>query len=511
MISTLLPVENHKTAVLPAPPAPVASAAPVSAVDGVARLKQWQRGCRVRLMVTDVTLIAVILSVAYLARWGPTSAALDAATEASFIAGLNYVTVSVLLGVGWVFALQVAGAYEPKILGGGSQEYSRVAAATVGLFGIATILAVMLGATPSRLFLGIASLAGFLLLPFGRWCWRQWLGRQRAEGNCVHRAVLVGSRDRCEHVANQIGVGGGSGYVIVGTVVDENTSDPVVPWVPVLPHRDPLIAANDANADTVILVGSTLYGPRELRELGWRMDDRGLSFVVAPSLTDIAGPRIHTRAVAGLPLIHVDRPNLSRPALFTKRMIDVVGSFFALVVLSPVFLVVMAAVKMTSPGPVFFHQRRVGINGRPFTMHKFRSMVVDAEARLDDLREQSDGNGVLFKIREDPRVTTVGAKLRKYSLDEMPQFLNVLRGEMSLVGPRPPLACEVEDYDTTAWRRMTVRPGITGLWQVSGRSDLDWQESIRLDLDYVENWSVMGDFVLLFRTVKAVCGSNGAY
>ena len=186
---------------------------------------------------------------------------------------------------------------------------------------------------------------------------------------------------------------------------------------------------------------------------------------------------------------------------------------FLIVVLSPLLLTVAAAVKLTGPGPVFFRQDRVGLNGEVFRMIKFRSMVVDAEARLDKLQdEQRDaGNVVLFKLKNDPRVTPIGRFLRRFSLDELPQLFNVVAGDMSLVGPRPPLRSEVDRYRDDERRRLLVKPGITGLWQVSGRSDLTWQDSVRLDMYYVENWSITGDLVILWKTAKAVVSSAGAY
>ncbi len=215
----------------------------------------------------------------------------------------------------------------------------------------------------------------------------------------------------------------------------------------------------------------------------------------------------------GLPLIHVETPTYSGRKLYTKRAFDLIGSAALIIVLSPVLLVLALLVKVTSTGPVFFLQERVGLNGSTFHMIKFRSMVVDAEQRLQELSalDRAEGNTVLFKMKNDPRVTRIGAFMRRYSLDEVPQLFNVLVGSMSLVGPRPPLAREVERYDVHVHRRFLVKPGMTGLWQVSGRSDLSWEDSVRLDLYYVENWSTIGDLAILWRTARAVANSDGAY
>ncbi len=234
---------------------------------------------------------------------------------------------------------------------------------------------------------------------------------------------------------------------------------------------------------------------------------------MAPSLTDVAGPRIHSRPVAGLPLLHVETPQYSGFRAAVKRVFDVVLSSLALVVLAVPMLVVAALVKTTSAGPVFFMQERVGYHGRAFRMFKFRSMRQDAEELLTQLDQQEkiDQASVLFKMKDDPRVTRVGKFIRRYSIDELPQLINVLKGDMSLVGPRPSLAREVELYDPHVHRRFLVKPGITGLWQVSGRSDLSWEESVRLDLYYVENWSLTADIMILWKTTRAVFHASGAY
>jgi exopolysaccharide biosynthesis polyprenyl glycosylphosphotransferase len=228
-------------------------------------------------------------------------------------------------------------------------------------------------------------------------------------------------------------------------------------------------------------------------------------------MVDVAGPRLSMRPVAGLPLIHVEKPQYHGAQKFMKTGFDLVFASLALVAISPLMLAVAVAIKLTSKGPVFYKSERMGLDGRPFPMFKFRSMVVDADKQVASLMKSNEGAGVLFKMREDPRVTKVGRIMRKFSIDELPQFINVLRREMSVVGPRPPLRREVETYDGTVRRRLLVKPGITGLWQVSGRSDLSWEETVRLDLSYVENWSMTGDVLIIGKTLKAVVAGDGAY
>jgi exopolysaccharide biosynthesis polyprenyl glycosylphosphotransferase len=267
----------------------------------------------------------------------------------------------------------------------------------------------------------------------------------------------------------------------------------------------------DFKPDAVALSSGVNLQPRAIRALGWALADMDVRMIMAPALTDIAGPRIHTQPVAGLPLIHVSTPNLAPAQRFVKRAFDVAGAGALVLVLSPLLLVLALVVRLESPGPILFRQERVGTQGTKFQMLKFRSMVVDAEKQLRELQLMNQGSGVLFKIKDDPRVTKVGRFIRRYSLDELPQLFNVLSGSMSLVGPRPPLPSEVEQYEHHMHRRLLVRPGLTGLWQVSGRSLLSWEDTVRLDLYYVENWSVSGDISILLRTFRAVVSRHGAY
>jgi exopolysaccharide biosynthesis polyprenyl glycosylphosphotransferase len=248
-----------------------------------------------------------------------------------------------------------------------------------------------------------------------------------------------------------------------------------------------------------------------LRRLSWTLERTGTDLMVATALLDVAGPRTTIRPVDGLPMLHVEHAELTGGRRVLKGVFDRVVSLTALILLSPVLLLLAAVVRLTSPGGALFKQIRVGKDGTEFELWKFRTMYADAEERLADLRELNEHDGVMFKIRNDPRVTHFGRWLRRFSLDELPQLINVLRGQMSLVGPRPPLPSEVAQYPEDVLRRLVVKPGLTGLWQVSGRSDLSWEDSVRLDLRYVENWSLAFDLVILLRTLTTVIRSSGAY
>jgi exopolysaccharide biosynthesis polyprenyl glycosylphosphotransferase len=266
------------------------------------------------------------------------------------------------------------------------------------------------------------------------------------------------------------------------------------------------------NIDLVAVTTGPGVDPDSVRRLAWDLEASGTELVVAPSLVEVAGPRIHMRPVCGLPLLHVEQPRFSGFTVACKGLIDRVAAVLAVLVLAPALLAIAALVRITSPGPAIFAQRRVGKDGREFTLYKFRSMTADADQRVDALAElNQNSDGLLFKIANDPRVTPVGRWIRRFSLDELPQLFNVVLGQMSLVGPRPALPREVAQYGGDVRRRLLIKPGLTGMWQVSGRSDLSWDESVNLDLRYVENWSLALDLLILWKTVGAVARSSGAY
>ena len=271
-------------------------------------------------------------------------------------------------------------------------------------------------------------------------------------------------------------------------------------------------AIRTCGADTVAIAGTEHFGVRGIRKLLWYLEPMGVDLVVSTGVMDVALSRLVMRPNAGLPLLHIEKPQYHSAKRFEKRAFDFLFALAALIGTLPILVIAAIAIKTTSRGPVFYSSERIGIDGRPFAMLKFRTMVDGADEQIQQLLalNESDG-GVLFKIREDPRVTSVGKILRRLSIDELPQFINVLKQDMSVVGPRPPLPREVMQYDGDVKRRLLVKPGVTGLWQVNGRSDLPWDESVRLDLSYVDNWSMASDFLLIAKTLKAVVASDGAY
>jgi exopolysaccharide biosynthesis polyprenyl glycosylphosphotransferase len=334
----------------------------------------------------------------------------------------------------------------------------------------------------------------------------------RRRGLCARRVVVIGMERSVDELVRRLGREPHGGVKIVAACLTR-AQQGAVAGVPVAGTPDQAASvARRFYADSILLTAWSQMSEDELRRLSWQLEGTGCQLLVAPRLTEVAPPRIHLQTIGGVPLLFVDEPEFTGVRRLAKAVIDYLLAVSALILLAPVLLAVAIAVKLSSPGPVFFRQERIGRDSEPFRMTKFRSMYVDAEQRLAELAEHSEADlGPMFKMRNDPRVTSVGAFLRRYSLDELPQLFDVLRRSMSVVGPRPPLGSEVAVYERDVHRRLLVRPGITGLWQVSGRSDLTWEEAVRLDLSYVENWSLGLDLSIIARTVVAVLARRGAY
>lgn len=423
--------------------------------------------------------------------------------------------IAVLAPVLWVLALLQAGTYERRVLGVGPDEYGRMPRAAVGLLAVAAVIsAVVYDSWPTsyRLFPVAAlpvALAGSLVL---RYVLRQRLHRSRLHsGAAMQRAVIVGCHESVVELVDDMRRDPSHGLLPVAAC----SSSPRSP-IPGLalegPPETALATIAQARADVVVVAHPSELTSQELRRLSWDLEERGVELMVSPGIMEVAGPRLSIRPSASLTLVHVESPTADMGTLAGKVIFDRVMAVLLTLVTLPLVLLIAAAIKVNSRGPILFLQTRVGARGESFRMIKFRSMVVDAEERLAQVRDEADhGNGRLFKRHDDPRVTRVGRVLRRYSLDELPQLWNVALGDMSLVGPRPPLQAEVATYEADAIRRLRVRPGLTGLWQVSGRSDLSWDESLRLDLRYVDNWSLMLDLQILWRTARAVLKGEGAY
>ena len=473
----------------------------------------WPRTYVRRLAATDAAAIIASVAIAQLVRFGT-----DPATFRSEVLAYSYTAVSAVLILAWFSALILFRSREPRVVGTGVEEFRRVARASTALFGTVAIVSFLFKLEVARGYLAVALPLGLMSLLLTRWLWRRWLVKQRSEGRFVSTVVVVGSHSAAAAMAHEFERVRGAGYRVAGVCVPgwgtgkgDSVNVDGHP-VPVLGDETAVIDALRATGASVVAVSNTEYlGTGGMRALAWQLEAVDADLVVAPGVIDVAGPRLQIHPVAGLPLLHVDRPQYRGAVKSRKLALDLIGAGIWLLLLWPLFLVVAILIKLDSRGPVFYRAERIGLNGKPFAMLKFRTMVVDAEERRIALLGRNEGAGPLFKMRHDPRVTKVGRWLRRLSIDEAPQLINVLRGQMSLVGPRPPLRSEVATYSGDVHRRLLVKPGITGLWQVSGRSDLSWEESVRLDLFYVENWSLIQDLVIVWRTIGAVCKSAGAY
>jgi exopolysaccharide biosynthesis polyprenyl glycosylphosphotransferase len=424
----------------------------------------------------------------------------------------HYLALSLTLPVLWLAALWLAGAYDVRFIGTGSDEFRKVLNAGVSLTAAVAIFSYAINIEVSRGYVVIAVPGITLLDLFARYAARKRLHRRRASGKCLQSVVAVGHELAVADLVTELRRDKYHGLTVVGACVARPGERDEVAGVPVYGGLDDITAAVKAfDANTVAVLACPEMDGTRLRSLAWALEKTSTDLCVSPALLDVAGPRTTIRPAAGLTLLHVDHPQLTGFRLVLKGLFDRAAAGAALIMLAPLMTALAAAVWLHDRGPALFTQVRVGKDGHAFRIYKFRTMVVDAEQRRAQLLVSNDSDGVLFKLRRDPRVTPVGARLRRWSIDELPQLFNVFLGHMSLVGPRPALPDEAEKYAEHVRRRLVVKPGLTGLWQVSGRSDLSWEESVRLDLRYVENWSFALDLQIMWKTISVLVRGSGAY
>ncbi|ADG73794.1 exopolysaccharide biosynthesis polyprenyl glycosylphosphotransferase [Cellulomonas flavigena DSM 20109] len=404
----------------------------------------------------------------------------------------------------------VSGGYSRSSAGDGPGEFQSLLRAALTMVMILMALGYVLRVPVPRSYVLVGVPVILLVCWVARYLERRHLHRLRMQGEGVMRTVVVGDEESAEHVVRNISAAPHHGYRIDGVCVPSIEGASTVAGVPVLgAAADVVQVVVDRGADVVLVTGNYLGGDA-LRRLSWALSRAGAQLVVVPDIVEVGAPRLTVRPTAGLSLLEVQVAS-PRPHLLMKQVLDVTLAGLGLVLLSPVIGLAALLVATTSPGGAVYRQVRVGQDGTQFVMYKLRTMYQDADERRAALLASGARDGVLFKMADDPRVTPVGKILRRFSIDELPQLVNIVKGDMALVGPRPPLLEEVEAYHDSVQRRLHVKPGLTGLWQVSGRSDLDWEESVRLDLRYVDNWSVSMDLLILWKTGRAVLGGAGAY
>jgi exopolysaccharide biosynthesis polyprenyl glycosylphosphotransferase len=423
-----------------------------------------------------------------------------------------YVAATAGLPLVWVACVATLGGYDARFIGLGSEEFRRIINSAISLTaGIATVsYAIRLDLARGYVLIALPSLC--LTDIAARYLMRKRLHRRRGRGLCMRRVTAVGHADGVAELIVRLRRECYHGLEVVNACLVGDTGLKEVQGVPVVGDL-PAAArvADETGVDAVAVLACPELDGVALRRLSWQLEKEGTDLYVAPTLMDVAGPRTTIRPVAGLPLLHVDHAELTGAKRAIKSIFDKAIATAALCILCPLMATIAIAIMLRDGFPVLFTQTRIGKDGEPFSVLKFRTMVPDAELWRDALGDLDEGDGVLFKVRKDPRVTATGAWLRRWSLDELPQLFNVVLGEMSLVGPRPPLPSETARYGTDVRRRLVVKPGMTGLWQVNGRSDLSRQDAVRLDLRYVENWSFALDLQILWKTWGAVIKRRGAY
>lgn len=473
----------------------------------VARRKpSWTRRYALSMVATDFTLSAIAAAIAFAIRFGPGASGTDP---------MRYALASLAFPFLFVATVAAGRAYESRFLGAGSEEYRRIFDATVRLAAVVSLAAVALRVDLARGYLAAIFPLAVVLALTGRYGGRRVLRHQRLRGRCVNRVVVMGRERSVAELIRTVRRDGHEGFDVVAACLDTlSPRDAVqVEGVPVYGGATDVIAAVLATgADTVAITAFSDLDTTAVRRLGWQLEGSAVTMLLAPRIADVAGPRIHIRPVAGLPLLQVEEPELSGGRRLLKALLDRSVALVLLLLSAPLLAAIGLVVRLTTPGPALFRQQRVGTGGNTFTLWKFRTMRVTAEDELAELiKNNVHADGPLFKIHADPRITSAGRWLRRFSLDELPQLVHVLSGRMSLVGPRPPLPSEVRSYEDSVHRRLLVKPGLTGLWQISGRSDLSWADTVRLDLQYVENWSLALDLSILWRTTAAVLARRGAY
>ncbi len=453
-----------------------------------------------RAILLDIAAVFVAGVVGFILRWAiPYSVELNNPT---------YVSLVVVVVVSWMSVLILRGAYDTRVLGVGSEEFKRVVSATATVFGAVAIVAFALKLDLSRGFVLITFAVGITLLLCVRWSLRAWLRHERRYGHYLHRTIVVGAEPMKSEIVDMLDRDPVAGFTVVDVVAEppaDVSEEALDRWLDEVMTR---ISLEDA--DTVAVAGSHALSQQVVQRLAWRLEGPRVDLLVAPTIGDVAGPRVTMRMAADLPLLHLDEPHLTGPKRAIKRTLDILFGLLLFVLFLPFMIFAAIGTKLSSRGPMFYVQERVGRGGQIIKVPKFRTMIVGSDAMRAELIGQPDDE-IVDRYKQDARITGFGRILRRWSIDEMPQVLNVIIGSMSLVGPRPVLVDEMPLLGDADHRRHLTKPGLTGLWQVSGRKTVDWEERMRLDLDYVEHWSPALDLVIVAKTVKAVLVGDGAY
>ncbi|MBN4925887.1 sugar transferase [Hoyosella rhizosphaerae] len=477
-------------------------------------MRHWSFWFRTLLRFTDTLVVIAAVATAQMIRFGVEGALVYPIPDI-----LGYTAVSLFIIVVWLAALVLLGARDVRIIGTGGEEYQRIIQSTLTVFGVIAIVGLLFQLDLARGYLAIAFPLGLVGLLVSRWLARRLLSNARASGHCSTNVIVVGGGKAAIDMMSGFRRQPALGYNVAGVCIPgyvgaaNQTISIGDESIPILGDETAVLdAVCTTRSNTVAVTATEQIGPHGLRDLAWSLQELGVDLVVHPGVMDVAGPRLKIRPVAGMPLLHVEEPQYEGATRIKKALFDRIGALVSLLVFAPIMIAVAIAIKAHDRGPVFYRQVRVGKQGRELRMWKFRSMVPNADKLLNETRaELGLEDDTFFKAENDPRITPIGRFIRRTSIDELPQLFNVLMGQMSLVGPRPLVNGEGSEIPDYVERRILVRPGMTGLWQVSGRSSLSEDDRVRLDLSYVENWSMMQDVVIMWRTVRTVLQGDGAY
>ena len=463
---------------------------------GIGSSLNWKPNLRKNISIIDfislLFAVALILTLRFPQTWQGELSAYE----------IRNIFLAILVLVSWLFFLWFNGSRDTNILGFGADEYKRLINATLFSFTSIAFISYIFKLEISRAFILLVFPFGLITLFVSRRMLRRRLLKARSEGRYLSKVLLLHSGEN-DPVESRLSIASHAGFDVVYKVQTLEGSK--------LDFKQIVAKAIDNNCDQIMVGQSAIISAAELRKLGWALEETSIDLIVAPAVTEIAGPRLKVSNVEGLPLLHLEQPVFSGVSRVTKRLLDLVLSVIGLIVISPFLLIVALMIKFYDRGSIFYTQKRIGQNNKEFSVYKFRTMYEGSHEQRGKVMAETNKDPRLAKDPQDPRVTKPGLFLRRWSIDEIPQIINVLKGEMSLVGPRPPLAEEVNQYEKSEKRRLLVKPGLTGLWQVSGRSELDWEDAVRLDLYYVENWSLTLDILIIIRTAAAVWRGEGAY
>lgn len=458
------------------------------------------RRARIFLLLTDFAILIAATFIGFVTRFDASS------IEQSLVGPIQLGgTIAPVL---WLVVLILVGSYEQRVVGLGLSEYGRVVASALWMVALISVVSFFAKLDTSRAYVLLVIPIGLGGLLLNRWLWRRWLLRSRRHGRRLQSTLVIGTPEDCDRIRDGFEERPWAGYRVVETYpsLDALSDAQRDTWMDGLLER-----ISGSGATCIALSPSCGLNGSDIRELSWRIEGEAIDLLISSTLGAVTGPRLTLRVATGLPFLHLDEVGLSLSQRALKRLTDLVVGGVLFIIAAPVLLVLALFVLITSGRPIFFHQPRVGLRGQVFGMWKFRTMVPDADSTREELRSATGMDSPIMKMSNDPRITPVGRFLRRWSLDELPQLVNVLVGSMSLIGPRPHPLDDVSRYHDGDERRLLAKPGMTGLWQVAGRSDLSWEDSVELDLLYIENWSLLQDAAILARTVQAVVTRSGAY